>query len=162
MPHLWLKLLPWQLEAQPTYTPSDDTLAKRAALPPPSALPAMTIAELALHNGKDAEKYPDRISSCGYIFQVKDFFNFAGRDITFRNILQARGINMDTNDDGGKSPFPRLSQLEPSALEYALRYRDRYIHKAGDVGPVAVLKEFWEEQEAEAPGIFTSNTLSKL
>ena len=32
---------------------------------------------------------------------------------------------MDANDNGGQSPFPRLSQLEPDALEYAFCYRDR-------------------------------------
>ena len=54
-------------------------------------------------------------------------------------------------------PPPRLS---PRSCPCPARCR--YIHKAGDVGPVAVLKEFWEEQEAELPGVFSSNTLSKL
>ena len=82
--------------------------------------------------------------------------------MTFRFILQFRGINLDANDDGGKSPFPVLSKVEPPALEHALRYRDRCIHRSGDVGPVAVLKEFWEEQENEVEGLFVGNTLSKL
>ncbi|KAK3243932.1 hypothetical protein CYMTET_36832 [Cymbomonas tetramitiformis] len=150
-----------KLQQLPTYTPSEETLARRAALPPPSALPTMSIAELALHNGQTEEEYPVYSSSCGYIFQHKEFFKaFWGRDVTFRNVLQSRGVNLDSNDDGGKSPFPRLSQLEPSGLEYALQYRDRFIGKTG--GPIAVLKEFWEEQEEGVAGIFSCNTLSLL
>ena len=45
-------------------------------------------------------------------------------------------------------------------LEYALRYRDRFIAAVGM--PVAVLREFWEEQEVEFVGDFTSNSLSAL
>ena len=151
-----------KLQCLPVYNPSKETVAAREQLPPPSALPQMTIAELALRNGEKSDQHPHCISSCGYIFQVKDVFPvFHGRDVTFRNILQSRGINLDSNDDGGKSPFPRLSKLEPSALEYALHYRDRFIHKAGG-RPLAVLKEFWEEQEAEFDGVFRDNTLSKL
>ena len=59
-------------------------------------------------------------------------------------------------DDGGKSPFPCLSQLEPAALNYALQYRDRFMHKAGM--PIAVLKEFCEEQkEAYLDDVFKGN-----
>ena len=138
-----------KLQRLPVYTPSDETLALRARLPPPSALPQMSIEELALHNG-DKDSHPHYISSLGYIFQVKDAFKvFHGRDITFRNVLHSRGVNLDANDDGGKSPFPRLSKLEPPALEYALHYRDRYLHKSGGA-PVAVLREFWEQQEVRS------------
>ena len=63
-----------KLENLRVYTPSDETLARRTKLPPPSSLPVMTIAELALHNGKNAE-YPHYISSCGYIFKIKDMFD---------------------------------------------------------------------------------------
>ena len=104
----------------------------------------MTIEELALHNGKN-ENYPHYISSCGYIFPYKDTFNLNGRDVTYRHILHYRGINLDQNDDGGKSPFPKLSQVEPDALEYAYCYRDWYNHKSGGMGPISVLKEFWED-----------------
>ena len=75
-------------------------------------------------------------------------------------MLHVRGINLDANDDGGKSPFPRLSQLTPAELEYALQNRDRLIHKCGS--PVAVLREFWEEQDASLEGVYQSNTFSKL
>ena len=149
-----------KLQQLPTYSPSPETLARRAKLPPPSALPCMTIEALARHNGKN-DGYPHYISSCGYVFQVKDFFDvFHGRDITFRNILHARGINLETNDDGGKSPFPRLSQVEKPSLDFALCYLDRYIHKGG--GPIAVLQEFWEEQDPHLDGVYTGNTLSKI
>lgn len=85
-----------------------------------------------------------------------------GRDVTFRNVLHARGVNLDQNDDGGRSPFPKLSQLEPAALEYALQYRDRFMAKCVGGNPVAVLKEFFEEQDEKAlDGIFNGNTLSR-
>jgi hypothetical protein len=149
-----------KLESLPVYTPSTETLAKRQLVPPVSSLPRMTIAELAQHNGS-SEAHPHYISSCGYIFRYKDFFTiYHGRDITFRNCLQRRGINLDSNDDGGKSPFPRLSRLEPEVLEYALQYRDRFIHKAGI--PIAVLAEFWQEQDASLEGVYSGNILSKL
>lgn len=149
-----------KLKTLPIYKPSADTLRARASLPPPSALPTMTIAELALHNGKSAD-HPDMTSSCGYIFKIRAMFSsFRGRDVTFRNAIHRRGLSTDTHDDGGKSPFPRLSQMVPEEREYALRYRDYFFAKAG--APVAVLKEFWEEQEKEVAGLFSGNTLSKL
>jgi hypothetical protein len=40
-----------KLRQLPTYSPSQETLARRALLPPPSALPSISIEELALHNG---------------------------------------------------------------------------------------------------------------
>jgi len=149
-----------KLRDLPVYSPSEETLAARARLPPPSALPAMTIAELAEHNGASEDK-PVYSSSCGYIFAHREVFRVMwGRDVTYRNILQRRGQSLDSNDDGGRSPFPRLSALEPEALEYALQYRDRFAAKGG--APVAALKEFWEEQEEELPGVFHGNTLSRL
>ena len=105
-----------KLKLLPVYTPSAETLALRASVPSPSSLPSMTIAELAQHNGEHADK-PHYISVCGFIFQHKEFFKvFHGRDITYRNVLHSRGINLDSNDDGGRPPFPRLSRLEPAAL----------------------------------------------
>jgi len=147
-----------KLEHLATYTPSAETLAARATLPPPSALPAMTIAELAEHDGSNPEKAVYS-SSCGYVFEHRAVFKVMwGRDVTFRNILQMRGINLEANDDNGRSPFPKLSQLEPPALEYALQYRDRFLAKGGM--PIAVLREFWEEQaEHDLAGVFNGNTL---
>ena len=142
-----------------TYKPSTETLTLRTSLIPlVNSLPVMTMNQLKQHDGKNPEEFPHYISSCGFIFKHKTFFNvFHGRDVTFRNVLHSRGINLDANDDGGKSPFPRLSQLESSALKYALHYRDRFMHKAGK--PIAVLKEFWEEQgEVTLEGVFQGNT----
>jgi len=148
-----------KLENLPIYTPSEQTLKMRASIPPPSSLPTMTIEELAQHNGK-SEK-PIYVSSCGYIFDFKPIFRvYWGRDVTYRHVLHRRGVNLETNDDGGKSPFPRLSKLPKKELEYALCYRDRYTYKTGK--PIAVLKEFWEEQEESFEGIFSGNSLSKL
>lgn len=149
-----------KLENLPVYNPSVETLSMRAALPPPSALPTMTVAELKRHNGTK-EGLPVLTSSCGYIFEHKPYFkSYYGRDVTYRHVLHARGINLDANDDGGVSPFPRLSKLAPDELEYVLQYRDRFIHKSR--GAVAVLAEFWQEQEEESDGLFRDNSLSKL
>ena len=104
-----------KLSNLPTYTPSAETLERRRSLPPLKELPILTIDELKLHNGQsdDLEKYPHYISSCGYIFQHKTFFKvYHGRDVTYRNVLHRRGVNLDANDDGGISPFPRLSKLK--------------------------------------------------
>jgi|EP00945_MAST-04E_sp_MAST-4E-sp1_P000324 hypothetical protein len=148
------------LQQLQTYEPSAETLALRASIPRVGALPAMTIEELKRHDGSAPEEFPHYISACGFVFKHKTFFKvFHGRDVTFRNVLHSRGVNLDANDDGGKSPFPRMSQLEPTALKYALHYRDRFMHKAGM--PVAVLKEFWEEQEEAAlKGVFEGNVYS--
>mmetsp|Transcript_35278 Transcript_35278/g.61926 ORF Transcript_35278/g.61926 Transcript_35278/m.61926 type:complete len:307 (+) Transcript_35278:2-922(+) len=150
-----------KLERLATYKPDAETLALRDTLPPVSNLPVMTISDLARHDGTD-EGFEVYTSACGFIFKQKGGFKvYRGRDITFRNVLHSRHINLDANDDGGKSPFPRLTHLEPSALAYALCYRDRFMHKAG--APVAVLSEFWAEQEAgDLAGVYTSNTLSSL
>ena len=152
----------------PTYQPSADTLARRRAVPHPHNLPKWSIAELRRHDGSDASSASGaggaeaggkttesgldiHFSSCGFIFKHKPIFAvFRGRDITFRNCLQRRGINLDANDDGGVSPFPKLVDLEPHVLEYCLQYRDRFIAKAGE--PVAALEEFWDEQEGMDDG----------
>ena len=120
----------------------------------------MTMDELALHDGS-RPGYAAYVSSCGFIFEHSPIFNvYRGRDITQRNVLHMRGVNLDTNDDGGKSPFPRLSKLAPHELEYALQNRDRLIQKSPP--PVAVLQEFWQEQESSLEGVYEGNTLSKL
>ena len=79
-----------------------------------------------------------------------------------RNILQRKGINMDAHDNFGTSPFPNLADLDAVVLEYVLQWRDRFIFKSKGQAPVAVLKEFWEEQKPNLDGVFTGNTLSKV
>ena len=53
-----------------------------------------------------------------------------------------------------------MSQLAPTELEYALQNRDRNIAKSGN--PVAVLLEFWQEQDAAFEPVFRGNTFSRL
>ena len=135
-----------KLQDLPVYEPSAETLQARDSLPAPSALPAMSIEELARHDGTDKQR-PIYVSSCGYIFEHTPIFKvMRGRDVTNRNVMHYRGINLRLNDDGGKSPFPRLSELGPGELEYALRYRDRFTSKCVGGKPIAVLREFWEDQ----------------
>ena len=148
-----------KLKALQVYTPGPQTLAMRAALPSPSGLPRMTIEELRAHNGSGQDCL---VSSCGFIFKHTPIFSsYRGRDVTFRNLLHVRGINIDANDDGGVSPFPRLSQLTPAELEYCFQNRDRHMHKS-EGGPVAVLREFWEEQDFELVGVYSGNSFSRL
>ena len=110
-----------KLQALPTYTPSAETLALRAALPPPSALPQMSIAELRAHDG-EAEGKECRTSACGYVFaHVPVFRSYRGRDVTMRNVLHVRGINLDATDDGGVS-FPRLSLAPPQSCNLLSQY----------------------------------------
>mmetsp|Transcript_19224 Transcript_19224/g.25036 ORF Transcript_19224/g.25036 Transcript_19224/m.25036 type:complete len:330 (-) Transcript_19224:97-1086(-) len=143
-----------------TYSPCQNILDCRIAQPSPSELPQMTIEELSLHNGEDETK-PIYVSSCGYIFETTPMFKvMRGRDITNRNAMHMRGLNLEIHDDNGKSPFPKLSKLSSNELEYALQYRDRFIAKTS--GPIAVLKEFWEEQEDSFEGVYKNNTLSLL
>lgn len=163
-----------KLQNLETYAPSAETLATREKLPIFSPLPELeqwSIGELAqysemnlLEQRKQAagqasevgEQLPEDVtvytSACGYIFRHKSRFRAHwGRDVTFRNLLHFRGINMEANDDGGVSPFPVLRQVgeeEPDALEYALQYRDRFHALEGP--PVAALREFWVDQRKEA------------
>eukprot|EP00467_Chlorarachnion_reptans_P023505 CAMPEP_0114508426 /NCGR_PEP_ID=MMETSP0109-20121206/12594_1 /TAXON_ID=29199 /ORGANISM="Chlorarachnion reptans, Strain CCCM449" /LENGTH=335 /DNA_ID=CAMNT_0001687359 /DNA_START=406 /DNA_END=1413 /DNA_ORIENTATION=+ len=154
-----------KLRKLPVYNPTEETLKMRASVPPVSSFKPMSIAELRKHDGS-VEGKPIYVSSCGFIFDLTPAFKvYRGRDVTKRHILHRRGVNLDANDDGGVSPFPRLTKVEPGELEYALRYRDRYMHKAkakGQNGPVAVLREFWEEQDESLKGVFEGNTFSKL
>jgi hypothetical protein len=149
-----------KLRALPVYRPSEETLARRASVPSPSALPAMSIAELRQHDGSDASKEERcMVSACGYIFEHSPAFAaYKGRDITFRNVLHHRGANLDANDDGGAAPFPNLARLSAAELEYALQNRDRLLMKSG--APVAVLREFWEEQPADLAGLYAGNARS--
>lgn len=132
------------------YTPNEATLVKRAELPifeKMSGVKEMTISELKKFNGSD-ENLPIYTAVCGYIFEDKPFFKiYWGRDVTYRQCLQRRGISLDLNDTGGVSPFPKLTELkekEPEVLEYCLQQRDRMFIRSGKV--VGVLKEFWDDQ----------------
>ena len=145
-----------RLRALEIYRPSRETLARRAALPPPSALPQLSVAELAARGGgaNSGEEAAIFACVCGYVFNHRSFFKaHHGRDITFRVSLHRRNVNMDANDTDphGRDPstgrFPTLAALEPTQLEYARQWRDRFHALSGP--PVAVLREFWEEQEQE-------------
>ena len=70
---------------------------------------------------------------------------------------QRRARN-DANDDA--TVMARLSDLSADEREYALCYRDLMLARSGR--PTAVLREFWEAQEREAPPLFAGNVLSKL
>ena len=85
-----------------------------------------------------------------------------GRDVTNRNLFHLRGMNLEEADDGGKRPFPVLAHLEATELEYALQWRDRFIHKAKGQSPVAVLKEFWQDQAPNLEGVYQNNAHSNF
>ena len=134
-----------RLRSLQVYTPSSETMEQRAALPPPSMLPQLTLAELATSDIVYA-------CVCGYVFDHKSIFQaHHGRDITFRVSLHRRGISMDANDTDphGRDPstgrFPTLAEIEPTELEYAKQWLDRFRAVGGP--PVGALREFWEEQQ---------------
>jgi len=127
----------------PSYTPSPKVLRARKAIPRFEDLPKMTIAELA-ERKEESEAGPPLSSILGYIFNSRIMFKFYyGRDTTFRRLLHYRGISMDLNDDGGKSPFPVQADLSEDELEYLWQSIDEYLSK-GSI--VAVLKEYWDDQ----------------
>ena len=46
-------------------------------------------------------EFPVHTSTCGFIFPHKEIFSaFHGRDVTFRNVLHSRGINMEEHRTG--------------------------------------------------------------
>ena len=136
-----------KLENLPFYVPNAETLEKRKELPiyePKSGLKEFTIVDLKRHDGSD-DNFPVLIGFAGYVFECRPFFRvYWGRDYTFRITLHYQGISMDTNDDGGKSPFPKLKDMDSELLEYVLQNRDRN-QKIGKV--VGILKEFWDDQK---------------
>eukprot|EP01052_Picozoa_sp_SAG31_P005347 SAG31_NODE_234_length_19701_cov_16.835068_5_plen_314_part_00 len=72
-----------KLSRLPVYSPTPETLAQRASVPDPSALPAWTIDKLRQYNGEhaDLEAFPVHTSTCGFIFKYKEVFSaFHGRD----------------------------------------------------------------------------------
>jgi len=141
-----------KLRDLPVYKPSTELLLARTKLPPVESLPTMTITELAA--------LPSYSSSCGLVFEVNPPFKLMkGRDVTIRNSLHASGVNIDTNDNGGRSPFPVLAEMEPKVLEYCLCYRDRF-NRGG--APVAALREFWGEQRGgDLEGVYRGNVYGK-
>ena len=162
------------LRRKPTYRPSPETLAARAALPAPAALPRVTIAELwegyssaaaapqvATDGAAGTATAPRaRVSVLGYVFDLDQakvgFASHRGRDITARTVRQFRGMALDANDDQGRVPLPHLRALEPGALEYAHNWLDDYLAKEGPEAVVGFLEEFLLEQEPggvdKAPG----------
>ena len=52
--------------------------------------------------------------------------------------------------------------MPSSCQEYTLRYRDRFLHKSALRAPIAVLEEFWREQEDTFEPVFRGNSLSGL
>ncbi|CAH1798738.1 unnamed protein product [Owenia fusiformis] len=136
------------LTARPTYTPTAETLAKRAALPPLDSLPAVTVAELAKHDGSDPD-LPIQAAALGYVFEVKMkvFKSHYARDITTRMLNQFHGIPMDDNDDKGHPPYPIESDLPKEALEYITRWRDQYLSRA-DNKVIGHVKEYLEQQKS--------------
>ena len=78
-----------QLKAIPTYTPDEETLARRASLPGPEDLPAMTVDMLSKHNGDNPEEFPKHLAILGFVFDCGSFFrSHNGRDLTTRLLLQ--------------------------------------------------------------------------
>ena len=154
-----------KLRALATYTPDREVLAAREkfvdidAFQQAHNLPLWSLEKLKRYDGSDesSDGYKHHISSCGFIFKHKEFFStFHGRDVCYRNVLHRRGVSLDKNDD--PTILPKIDTLQPEELEYALRYRDRFLAKAGM--PVALLRDFWEKQEGDFLPVFKNNIYS--
>ena len=150
-----------KLAAHKVYEPSPATLARRAALPSPGALPEITVEELAKYDG-NTEGLPVRVGVQGYVFECSSFFGrHKGRDITTRSLYQFRGLSLDDNDDRGRPPYPILSDIdasEPELREYMNRWLDHYVGKetgGPDDGPAVVVGYLKEFKEQQASGVTT-------
>jgi len=140
------------LKSLPYFRPTAADLQKRLELPVPSALPKMTIDELAQYDGSNGKE--PLSSVCGYICDSKTAWRLNyGRDTTFRKLLHFRGISIDVNDDKGRGrPFPVLLDLDEEEREYCFQALDEILGR-GKV--VAFLQEFLEDQGTKT-GFFVS------
>lgn len=132
-----------RLEATPTYRASPATLLARSSLPPPDALPRMTVE--ALRDAAAGRPEIAHVAVLGYIFQLRaDQVSFSAhkqRDITARAQRQWRGLPLDENDDMGRPPFPDPAVMEAGEREFVNNWLDHYLDKAGAAGAVAFVAE---------------------
>jgi hypothetical protein len=146
-----------RLASTPTYQPTQDTLARRAALPSPASLPAITVVELREafadppRGRASAEDASTRTAVLGYVFELprKALFFGAhrGRDITARASRQWQGISLDENDDlGDPRRFPPVKAMPAGEREFVSNWLDHYLARANIVG---FLAEFKQHLEAE-------------
>ena len=140
------------LAALPTYAPSAETLARRAALlPPPRALAAVTVAELrerwadAPRGSAQPSDALARTAVLGYVLELPRsaiaFGAHRGRDTSARALRQFRGQPLDEGDDlGAAAAFPALAAALPPEREFVAGWLDHYLSKGARV--VGYLAEF--------------------
>ncbi|ESO93557.1 hypothetical protein LOTGIDRAFT_232618 [Lottia gigantea] len=136
------------LQKTEVYKPSAETLKLRESLPKPDDLPAISVEELAKHDGKD-EKFPTRVAVLGYVMQPGRswFGTHRGRDRTTRFLMQYHGLPLDDNEDFGKPPYPLLDSLTGDEKEYISRWMDHYLSSSNGKA-VGYVKEFREQQKS--------------
>jgi len=149
-----------RLAARPTYAPSAETLARRAAAlaaAPIAALPSISVAALAAawapapRGGLAADAATARVAVAGYVFELPrarvPFGSHHGRDITARAGRQWRGEPLDDGDDLGRPPFVAVEDRPPEERDFILCYFDAYLDRSsGRI--VAFVAEFRDMLEA--------------
>ena len=87
-----------KLEGQATYAAPPHVLELRSRRLAPSALPPVTLEELAAHGDGSDDVWTGAL---GYVVRPKAIFfsSHKGRDLTTRMLMQFHGIPMDDNDD---------------------------------------------------------------
>lgn len=138
------------LATLPVYEPSARTRARRAALPPPEALPPCAAAELAASVGVGACALT---AVLGYVLRVPlhalASSSHEGRDITACRARYFRGLPAGgADDDSAALPLARpLARMGAHEREYVCHWLDYYL--AAGAQAIAYLRELLGQDGAD-------------
>mmetsp|Transcript_13130 Transcript_13130/g.19682 ORF Transcript_13130/g.19682 Transcript_13130/m.19682 type:complete len:303 (+) Transcript_13130:155-1063(+) len=111
-----------------------------------------TAEDLAKYDGASSE-YPAHTSVMQYVIKIHDvrvFSSWKGHSITRRNLIQFRGMSLDTNDirfgEEGFRPIPKLSECSEEEREFLMQNLESLLHRGGGATIVGQLKDFVEDQ----------------
>jgi hypothetical protein len=140
-----------KLATMPAYSPAQETLQKRRALPSPDALPAMTLQDL---QGTKGQGEMAHTSILGYVIRVPPsnfgYSAWEGRDFTASRSRVFVGASPDEGDGLGTFPMEApVAEWTQERLEYLRHWLDYYIGKEG-AESVAYLAEF-KSQNPDVP-----------
>lgn len=114
-----------------------------------------TSEQLSNYNGSSSS-YPIHTSIMEYVISVPSttwmFTQWKGHNVTRRNILQFRGLSLDTNDirydESGYRPLPNLKDCSEEEREYLMQNLDSILQRGGRI--VGRLQDFMEDQLLES------------
>jgi hypothetical protein len=117
-----------------------------------------TSEQLSKYNGSSSS-YPIHTSIMEYVISVPSttwmFSPWKGHNVTRRNILQFRGLSLDTNDirydENGYRPLPNLKDCSDEEREYVMQNLDSILQRGGRI--VGRLQEFMEDQLLESSSL---------